>query len=253
MAITIVGGSVNMKKTLSLVLILLIMIPFIVSCNDKITGTWGHNIHNHPDSDLRNDGGFMVEWVFSSRDKFWIVQYYRDGGGETGYAEEGTYSASGNTITLIRQNNVETYDFQFVGDNLVIGNMIFTRVSSSQTAPPFGLYKQEEPRPPRDSNHVPCILDGTTWEHIFDFGRRDVVVFSDGIFTKTIYNNDGSENVLGPTWYRLESDESMQIDSVFDAVFYSGVNSASERGMISGINEDGQLFLFGDYFTLLDN
>jgi len=120
-----------MKRVLALVSIVFILIPLTVACGggNSLLGTWASE--NPRGSFIFPGGGVRGELVFSSN-SVWFASYYEDGSVEV---PEATYSTSGGEITVIFDGRAETIAYQIVGDDLVIGREVFTRVSSNQRPP----------------------------------------------------------------------------------------------------------------------
>ena len=113
-----------MKKMLFLVLAMIMMMSMIVACgeNSKILGTW-----------VIEESGSKIEWIFTNTNALWVVSYRNDG--SVVNVSDGTYSINGNEIQIPNIGSGK-FLFRFEGNELIIDNYRFTRVSYSQIPPP---------------------------------------------------------------------------------------------------------------------
>jgi len=104
-------------STIAVVVIIILVVNFVRNSN-SLVGTW-ENVRG-PNS------GVVYEF---GRNTFSWTNYSRDG--REGFTE-GAYSISRNEITFISSGDAWTQVFQIVGENLIIGEIAYTRVSSRQ-------------------------------------------------------------------------------------------------------------------------
>lgn len=112
-----------MKKIFAVLLSVLMLTLLLAACaGDGLVGTW-----------ILDDSDWHNEVIFSSDMKYWSVVY--DIYGNLIFIQEGTYSISGNEITLQVNDYQDTHPFRIDGNTLDIGGIMFSHVSSNQTPP----------------------------------------------------------------------------------------------------------------------
>ena len=115
-----------MKKVFVCILVVFIMMAQLTGCGEKskLLGTWVY-------TDREN---WNYYFVFDSNNAWRNVIYAPNGDVQDFYT--GTYSVSGDELKTQRgSSSPQTFLYRFDEEKLVIGNMVFMRVSSSQIPP----------------------------------------------------------------------------------------------------------------------
>jgi len=178
------------------VVLITVLVISLSGGENRLTGSWEYV--------AGDDSGVVYEFT---RDSFTWSIYSRDGVHEF---TEGSYSVSGNEIRFVSGGGSWTQEFQFVGNNLVIGDTAFTQVRGNNFSFEIVEYRDHsvpEPDPEPDPDLI------GKWETVLADGSGVVHEFTRDSFTVSIYGSYGLRE-FNEGLYTVSGDE---IRMVFDS------------------------------------
>ena len=160
------------------VVLITVLVISLSGGENRLTGSW---------ESVAGDGSGVV-YEFATDSFTWSI-YSRDGVHEF---TEGSYSVSGNEIRFVSDGGSWTQEFQFVGDNLVIGDAAFTQVRGNNFS--FEIVEYSDRSVPTPAP-MPDLIG--TWEYVAEdhsWIRESGIVYEFAIdsLTVSIYRRDGN-------------------------------------------------------------